>query len=126
MKHQVLDVFIPFISFMHGIDKKKSYNVLVLMLDSKYKSMCLVTIYLGRQIITTLVVNFNEQLLLEAYKVLMPNRVDCFDETTSLVNSQNLFQQTNTNANTYKDITNQDLVGFHRYPIKTKTYKFGL
>jgi hypothetical protein len=47
MKHQVLDVFIPFISFMHGIDKKKSYNVLVLMLDSKYKSMCLVTIYLG-------------------------------------------------------------------------------
>jgi hypothetical protein len=38
MKHQVLDVLIPFISFMHGIDKKKSYNMLVLMLDSKYKN----------------------------------------------------------------------------------------
>jgi hypothetical protein len=36
----------------------------------------------------TLVVNYNEQLLLEAYKVLMPNRVDCIDESTSLVNSQ--------------------------------------
>jgi len=33
---------------MHGIDKKKNYNMLVLMLDPKYKNMCLVIIYLGR------------------------------------------------------------------------------
>jgi hypothetical protein len=45
---------------------------------------------------TTLVVNYDEQLLspllLEGYKVFIPNRVDYLDEFASLVNLQDLFQ----------------------------------
>jgi hypothetical protein len=58
------------------------------MLDPKYKSMCLVTNYLGDEATTTLVADYDEQLLpllLEAYKGLLPNRKDCLDESTSLV-----------------------------------------
>ncbi len=40
MKGQVLKVLLPFISFMHGLEKK-GHNMLVHMLDPKYKSMCL-------------------------------------------------------------------------------------
>jgi hypothetical protein len=57
--------------------------------------MCLVIIYLGREVVVTLVADYDEQLLLplllEAYKGLLPNRGDCLDEFVSLVDSQDLF-----------------------------------
>ncbi len=90
MKHQVLKVLLPFISFMHGL-KKKNHNMLAPMLDPRYKSMHLVITYLGHEVATTLVANYDEQLLLplllEAYKGLLPNRGDCLDEFASLVDS---------------------------------------
>lgn len=53
--------------------------MLVLMLDFKYKNMWLVNIYLGCEIIATLGVKDNEQmllpLLLEVYKLLVFNGV---------------------------------------------------
>jgi hypothetical protein len=39
MKHQILEVFQPFLSFMHGFDKKRGHNMLMLMLDLRFKSM---------------------------------------------------------------------------------------
>jgi hypothetical protein len=53
MKHQVLKVFLLFISFIHGVYKKKGHNMLAFMLDPMYKNTCLVTIYLGPDISTT-------------------------------------------------------------------------
>ncbi len=81
MKHYVLEVLLPFISFMHDFDKKKSHNMLALMLDPKYKNMDLVIIYLVMKTTAILVVVYAEQLilllLLEVYKGLMPNMDDC-------------------------------------------------
>jgi hypothetical protein len=37
MKHQVSKAFLPFISFMHGVYKKKGHNILAFMLDPTYK-----------------------------------------------------------------------------------------
>jgi hypothetical protein len=53
MKHRVFKVFLPFISFMHEVYKKKGHKMLALMLDPTYKSTCLVTTYLGHDISTT-------------------------------------------------------------------------
>ncbi len=82
--------------------------MLAIMLNPKYKSMCLVITYLGHEATTTLVVDYDKQLLLllllEVYKGLLPNGGDCLEESTSLVDSRDLFQQTNTITNTYKDI----------------------
>jgi len=50
VKCQVLEVLLPFISFMHGFQKMKGHNMLVFMLDPKYKNMCLVITYLGREV----------------------------------------------------------------------------
>jgi hypothetical protein len=105
---------------MHVIHKKKGHNMLALMLDHGYKNMCLITSYLGHEVATNLVVNYNEKLLLplllEAYKVLMHNKINYIDdEFDSLVDSLDLFQQTNdTNANTYNNIVTKEL-GAQRY-----------
>jgi hypothetical protein len=70
------------------------------MLDPKYKNTHLVITYLGHEAISTLVADYDEQLLLllllETYKNLLPNRGDCLDEYASLVDSHDLFEQTNT------------------------------
>jgi hypothetical protein len=70
--------------------------------------MHLVISYLGYEAITTFVADYDEQLLLllllEAYKSLLPNRMDCLDEYASLVDSHDLFEHTNAIVDTYKDI----------------------
>jgi hypothetical protein len=60
MKRQVLEVLLPFISFMHCFQKMKGHNMLVLMLDPRYKSMRLVIIFLGREVATTLMAYYDE------------------------------------------------------------------
>jgi hypothetical protein len=42
MKLQILEVLQPFLSFMHGFDKKRGHNMLVLILDPSFKNMWLV------------------------------------------------------------------------------------
>ncbi len=91
------------------------------MLDPRYKSMHLLIIYLGHEVATILVANYDEQillpLLLEAYKGLLPNRGDCLDEFASLVDSYDLFQHINIIVDTYKDIVCRELGSFRWYPI---------
>jgi hypothetical protein len=59
--------------------------------------MCLVTTYLGCEATAILMANYDKQLLLllllEAYKGLLPNRGDYLNESVSLMDFQNLFQQ---------------------------------
>jgi hypothetical protein len=77
MKCQMLEVFLPFISLMHGFFFLKGHNMLAIMLNPKYKNICLVIIYSGHEATTTLVVDYDKQLLLplllEVYKGLLPN-----------------------------------------------------
>jgi hypothetical protein len=69
--------------------------MLTIMLNPKYKIMCLVITYLGHEAIAALVVDYDEQLLLplllEVYKGLLPNGGDCLDESASLMDSQYLY-----------------------------------
>jgi hypothetical protein len=52
----VLNIFQPFFSFLRGFDRKNSHNILTLMLDLKFKTMQLVTCYLGCENASTLIV----------------------------------------------------------------------
>lgn len=45
----MLNILQYFFSFLHGFDRKNNHNILALMLDLKFKSMQLVTSYLGRE-----------------------------------------------------------------------------
>ncbi len=92
----VLEVLWHVISFMHVVDKKIGHNMLALMADPKYKSMWLMTSYLGYEVAPSLVLNYDENLLLllllEVYKGLMPNKINYIDdEFDLLVDSLDLF-----------------------------------
>ncbi len=57
MKHQFLEVFQPFLFFLHGYKRKKRVtNMLVFMLDSRFKNLWLLTNYIGHEKTSTLVV----------------------------------------------------------------------
>ncbi len=70
--------FSTFHFFLHTFDKRKGHNMLVLMFDPKFKSMRLITMFMGHENATIVVVEYDEKLLLpllmEANKFLMSNR----------------------------------------------------
>jgi hypothetical protein len=45
MKWKILEVFLPFISFLHACDRKKGHKMLALMLDLRFKNMKLITVF---------------------------------------------------------------------------------
>jgi hypothetical protein len=67
-----LEVLKPFLSILHTFEEK-GHNMLTLMLDPIYKSMHLVMTYVGLNNVTTLVVEYDHELLLpllmEVYKL---------------------------------------------------------
>jgi hypothetical protein len=60
--------------------------MLALMFNPKYKNIKLVSIYIHCEIVATLIVEYDKQLLLpsllEAYNLLMPNRVQDLEKST--------------------------------------------
>ncbi len=56
MKCQVLQMLPPFISFLHGFERKINHNVLVSMLDPTFKNICVVINYVEQENATRLVV----------------------------------------------------------------------
>jgi hypothetical protein len=69
--------------------------MLALILDPMYKSMWLVITYLGFETIIAVVANYDEQLLLplplEVYKVFMPNRINCVNESILFMDFKDVF-----------------------------------
>ncbi len=109
MKKQILDVLLPFVSFLHVFEKKKCHNMLALMFDPRSKSMHLVTMFLGRENITIIIVKYDENLLLpllmEANKLLLLDTVEKKFDLHSQVDVEGLFHTTTTTTlDTYMDI----------------------
>ncbi len=75
MKPKVLEVLQPFMSFLDGFQKKRGHNMLVLMFNLRFKSLQLVTNYIGHNKTSALVVQYDVGLLLflliQCYKILM-------------------------------------------------------
>jgi hypothetical protein len=80
MKRQILEVLLPFISFLHAYDRKRGHNMLALMFDPRFKNMKLITIFLGRKNDVIIVAKYDQQLLLplltKTTKLLMPTSVE--------------------------------------------------
>jgi hypothetical protein len=72
MKHQILEMILPFISFLLGFNKGKNHYMLAFMLDIRCKGLYLIISYVCHKSVTNLVVDFDPQLLLpllmETYK----------------------------------------------------------
>ncbi len=129
MKKQILDLLLPFVSFLHVFEKKKCHNMLALMFDPRSKSMHLVIMFLGHENTSIIVAKYDENLLLpllmEANKLLVLDRVEKKIDLHSQVDFEGLFHTTTTTTtlDTYMDIISKELVGFERFPIDAKSCK---
>jgi hypothetical protein len=82
---------LPFISLVHGIDKKKGHHVLMSMLDPRLKNMRLITLYVSCENALRLVVDYESQLLLplllNLFKSLMLNVIEEYQVLGSQMDS---------------------------------------
>jgi hypothetical protein len=110
---QIVEVLLPFISFLHAFDRTRGHNMLALMFNSHFQNILLVTMYLGQENIVAIVVEYDDELLLtlltEVAKFLMLSSGAKFENLMTQVNSENLFFIT-TNVNTYKDLVQENLL----------------
>jgi hypothetical protein len=66
-KWQILEVFLPFISFLHAYDRydrKRGHNMFVLMLDPRFKKMKFNIVFLGRENVVVIVVEYDQHIML--------------------------------------------------------------
>jgi hypothetical protein len=100
--------------------------MLALMFDRRFKSMRLISMFMGHENVTLVVVEYNEKLLLpllmEENQIFMPNKVETTFNLHSKSNYEGLFH-TSTITDTYKDIVSRELVGFQWVLIDVKSCK---
>jgi hypothetical protein len=63
MKKEVCDVLKSFLSLLRRYEERKSHNMLCLMLDSRFKSLCLISSFIGREKGLNIVEKYDRQSL---------------------------------------------------------------
>jgi hypothetical protein len=81
IKREVINVVDFFLSFWKVYDKRKAHNMIFLMLDPRYKNLCIVFSFVGRE---------QGVALIEEYdgKSLYPMLVKCHEHLHPLVTSE--------------------------------------
>jgi hypothetical protein len=104
--------------------------MLALMLDPHFKSMQLVTMYLGQENVVALVVEYDDELLLplvtEVAKLLMLSSGAKFENLVTQVNSKNLVFTTTMNVDFYRDLVSRELIGYCQYVVDVGNCKCAL
>jgi hypothetical protein len=98
IKREVINVLVSFLSLLNVYDKKKTHNVISLMLDPKYKSLHIVSSFVGREQGVALVEEYDK-------KSLYPMLVKCHEHLHPLVKlERNSTDQDIFNQNCWLDI----------------------
>lgn len=63
MRREVIGVIDFFLSSLTKYDKKKAHNLLALMLDFKFKSLKLISSFIGRELGVAIVIKYDKRLL---------------------------------------------------------------
>jgi hypothetical protein len=81
IRREVINVFNFFLSFLRVYDKRKTHNMISLMLDPKYKNLCIVSSFIGREQGVVFVEKYDR-------KSLYPMLVKCHEHLHPLVRSK--------------------------------------
>ncbi len=97
MIHEIITVgsHEPFPFFLYTFEKRKGHNMLALMLDPKFESMCLVTTYVVCDNVVVLIAKCDNELLLpllpKVYKLSMSIILEEANESNSNIGNINFF-----------------------------------
>jgi hypothetical protein len=120
-----------FLSFLKVYDKKKSHNMISLMLNPRYKSLHIVSSFVGREQGVVLVEEYDKKslypMLFKCHEDLHPlvrskrNSIDqnVFDGDYSL----ELFEQTASTSEPIEKLVQRGFFIFREYPFDVKDIK---
>jgi hypothetical protein len=126
-----LEVFgvLNFLSFLRTYEEKKAHIMLSLMLDLRFKNLCLVSSYVGKKQGVSIVEEYDRKALYPMVKSY--NHLHLIADVVSSFTKQdvdkdcglNIFQMTNNNAENAKEIVTRELLDFRRFHVNVKDIK---
>jgi hypothetical protein len=129
-RKEVCGVLDSFLSFLKKFDERKSHNMLVLMLDLRFKSLCLAFSFIGCDQRVAIVEEYDTMSLypmfMKFYYHLHPSIEFDNGVADSRVDNDNnldIFQMITRNTKTTKELGKRDLLIFLSYLVDVKEIK---
>jgi hypothetical protein len=132
IRREVINVLDSFLSFFKKYENKKVHNMIYLMLDPRFKSLCIISSFVGREQGVVLVEEYDRKslypMLVKCHEHLHPLvRLDrnCADESI-FEHDYNLdiFEQTTSTNEPIKKLVKRVLLVFKRYQLDVKDIKY--
>jgi hypothetical protein len=122
IRREVINVLNSFLSFLKKYENMKVHNMISLMLNPKFKSLCMISSFVGREQNVALVEEYDKKIL---YLML----VKCHEHLHPLVRlnrncvDQYIFEQTTSTIELAKKLVKRELLVFKRYQLDVKDIK---
>jgi hypothetical protein len=129
-KKEIIQVFDSLLSFFKKHEERKAHNMLSLMLDPKFKTLCLMSSFINLEQSKAIVEKYDKKslfsMLLKCYYHLHPlveSERGVVDERVEKDMSLDIFEMiTNTSEPTTK-LVNRELIIFKHYKVDVKNIK---
>jgi hypothetical protein len=130
IKKEIIQVFDYLLSFFKKYEERKAHNMLSLMLDPKFKTLCLMSSFINLEQSKAIVEKYDKKslfsMLLKCYYHLHPlveSERGVVDERVEEDMSLDIFEMiTNTSEPTTK-LVNKELIIFKHYKVDVKNIK---
>jgi hypothetical protein len=130
IKKEVIQVLDSFLSFFKKDEEKKAHNMFSLMLDPRFKTLCLVSSFIGleqsKAIVEAYDKNYLFLMLLKCYYHLHPlveSEKVVVDERVEKDKNLDIFEMTTSTSEPIMELVNRKLLIFKHYPVDVKDIK---
>jgi hypothetical protein len=129
IKRQVCVVLDSFLPYLRKFGKRKTHNILYLMIDSRFKNLCVVFSFVGQEEDVSIVDEYDRRTLylmfLKCYHHLhlMIESVGCVNQIGDEDSSLDIFQQIPSTNDPSKELVTKVLLIFKHYQMDLKDIK---
>jgi len=122
IKKEVINMLDFFLSFLKKYENKKAHNMIFLILNLRFKSLYIVSSFVGKKQGVSLVEEYDK-------KSLYPMLVKCHEHLHPLVNldtncaDQDIFEQVVSTSELAKELVKRELLVFKKYQLDIKDIK---
>jgi hypothetical protein len=122
IRREVINVLDSFLSFLKKYENWKTHNMISLMLDAGFKSLCIISSFVGRDQGVVLVKDYDRKTL---YLIL----VKCYEHLHLLVRldrncvNQNIFEQIASTSEPIEKLVKREFMIFKRYQLDVNDIK---
>jgi hypothetical protein len=123
IRKEVCDVLKLFLSFFLKYEEKNSLNVLYLMLDQRFKSLCLMSSFIGCEQVVNIVEEYDRRslypMLLKCYYYvhsMVESKVVCANQIRNAKSDLDIFEQTPSTSELAIELVTRKMLIFQVLP----------